>query len=68
MRLEWLIFFEPCLGCDFTINPKQTIYVMPGYNGIGYDYEAFDTTLSSLSYEMHHVLSGKFTIHFGFNF
>lgn len=61
-------FFEPCFGCDFTINPKQAIYVMLGYNGIGYDYMAFDTTLGSSGYEMRHVPSGKFTIHFGFKF
>lgn len=36
--------------------------------GIGYDYEAFDTTLGSSGYEMHHVLAGKFAIHLGFRF
>lgn len=61
-------FFEPCFGCDFIINPKQALYVMLGYNGIGYDYKAFDTTLGSSGNEMRHVLSGKFTIHFGFKF
>ena len=61
-------FFEPCFGCDFSIDSKQAIYVMLGYNGVGYDYEAFDTTFGSSGYEMCHVLSGKFTIHFGFKF
>lgn len=61
-------YFEPCFGCDFALSPKQAIYVMLGYNGIGYDYEAFDTTLGSSGYEMRHVLAGKFAIHLGFRF
>ena len=61
-------YFEPCFGCDFALTPKQAIYVMLGYNGIGYDYKAFDTTLGSAGSEMRHVLAGKFSIHLGFKF
>lgn len=61
-------YFEPCFGCDFALSPKQAIYVMLGYNGQGYDYRAFDTTLGSTSDEMRHVLAGKFSIHLGFKF
>ena len=61
-------FFEPCFGCDFALSPKQAIYLMLGYNGQGYDYRAFDTTLGSTSDEMRHVLAGKFAIHLGFKF
>lgn len=61
-------YFEPCFGCDFALSPKQAIYVMLGYNGQGYDYHAFDTTLGSTSDEMRHVLAGKFSIHLGFKF
>ena len=61
-------YFEPCFGCDFALSPKQAIYVMLGYNGIGYDYKAFDTTLGSAGSEMRHVLAGKFSIHLGFRF
>ena len=61
-------YFEPCFGCDFAISDKQAIYLMLGYNGQGYDYEAFDTTLGSAGSEMRHVLAGKFTIHLGFRF
>ena len=38
---------------------------MLGYNGQGYDYRAFDTTLGSTSDEMRHALAGKFSIHLG---
>ena len=41
---------------------------MLGYNGQGYDYRAFDTTLGSTSDEMRHALAGKFSIHLGFKF
>ena len=61
-------YFEPCFGCDFALTPKQAIYVMLGYNGIGYDYETFDTTLGGAGSEMCHVLAGKFSIHLGFKF
>lgn len=61
-------YFEPCFGCDFALTPKQAIYVMLGYNGIGYDYEAFDTTLGGAGSEMRHVLAGKFSILLGFKF
>lgn len=61
-------YFEPGFGCDFSISPKQTLYVMLGYNGIGYDYESFDTTLGSAGNEMRHVLAGKFALHLGFKF
>lgn len=61
-------YFEPGFGCDFAINPKQSIYLLLGYNGIGYDYEAFDTTLGSAGSEMRHALAGKFAIHVGFRF
>ena len=61
-------FFEPCFGSDFALSPKQAIYLMLGYNGQGYDYRAFDTTLGSTSDEMRHVLAGKFAIHLGFKF
>ena len=61
-------YFEPCFGCDFALSPKQAIYVMLGYNGIGYDYKAFDTTLGSAGSEMRHILAGKFSIHLGFKF
>lgn len=61
-------YFEPGFGCDFAISPKQAIYLMLAYNGIGYDYEAFDTTLGSAGHEMRHALAGKFAIHLGFRF
>ena len=61
-------YFEPGFGCDFAISPKQSIYLMLAYNGIGYDYEAFDTTLGSAGHEMRHALAGKFAIHLGFRF
>ncbi len=61
-------YYEPAFGCDFAISPKQSIYLMLGYNGIGYNYEAFDTTLGSAGYEMRHALAGKLAIHIGFKF
>ena len=61
-------YFGPCFGCDFALTPKQAIYVMLGYNGIGYDYKAFYTTLGSAGSEMRHVFAGKFSIHLGFKF
>ena len=61
-------YYEPAFGCDFAISPKQSVYLMLGYNGIGYDYEAFDTTLGSAGYEMRHALAGKLAIHIGFKF
>lgn len=41
---------------------------MLGYNGIGYDYKAFDTTLGSAGSEMRHLVAGKFAFHIGFKF
>lgn len=61
-------YFEPGFGCDFAIGSNQSIYLILAYNGIGYDYESFDTTLGSAGYEMRHTLAGKFAIHLGFRF
>lgn len=61
-------YFEPCFGCDIDINEKQVIYLMLGYNGQGYDYKAFDTTLGDSEDEIRHIVAGKFSVHIGFKF
>ncbi len=60
--------FEPAFGCDFTLNDMQSIFVMLGYKGQQYQYEAFDTTYGSAGNETRKKMAGAFCLHIGFNF
>lgn len=61
-------FYKPAFGCDFTIKDKQSLYVILGYKGMQYQYEAFNTTYGNAGNEIRKSMAGAFCLHIGFAF